>query len=522
MTAENLAIKADAGKWQRLSPFAIVYYIVRFITAFIKQGVQSLAPLAAVIFTAGENRWFIIGLIAIGAVVVLLVGAFLSYLKFRFRISDNTFLIQRGVFKRKRLSLTFDRIQNVAFKEPIYFRPFGLVVMTIESAGSSSEEVGLGGIPRALAEEIRATVLSLKSLNTASSSQAEILQNPSSISDNTPVADAETIIRQPISELVRYGLSNNNMFVFAGIIAGSLAQVNFDEYEFADVIKESITSFIGTSGFAIAAFAVSLVFAILIILMAASVLGSIISNYKYHLTRHDGRFHRTKGLFERQETSLLETKIQCLQINQPWPAKLMQRFHMVPKQVGFGKLGQDSGVQAGSGSAKFLIPSVTEKFTKYFSDILYPTFNWANVEFKPIDKIYTIKMLLWIFTPIAVMPAVSMSITLTPYALFILALPIVVSPLVMLRRSKFGYATDGEYGVIRSGFIGHKLTLFPFYKVQTVQVTQSPGQRKRGLANLTVKLAGTTLEIPFIPINDAEEWRNLILYKIENGNKPWM
>ena len=512
--------KLDAGKWQRLSPYAIIYYIVKFISAFVKQGVQTLAPLAAVIFTAGENRWLIIGLIATGAVILLIAGAFLSYLKFRFRIANDTFLIQRGVFKRKRLTLTFDRIQNVAFKEPIYFRPFGLVVMSIESAGSSSEEVGLGGIPRALAEDIRTSVLKVRTLSAQKTE--ETAPGDDTIAAGPDSEDADTIIRQPVSELVRYGLSNNNIWVFAGIIAGTLAQIDFDEYAVTADLFDYVEALIGSSGVAIAAFSVSLLFIIAFILLGASALGAVISNYNYHLTRHHGRFHRTKGLFERQEKSLMESKIQCLQIDQPWTARLLNRFHLYPKQVGFAKLGQEGGENDMTGAPRFLIPSVTDTFASSFSKLLYPAFNWESFTLKPINQMYTRKMLTWVFAPIAVPPAVSLAFVFSPWFLLILLLPLAVSPLVMLRRSKFGYASDGEYGIIRSGFLGQKLTVFPFYKAQTVQISQSPAQRKKQLANLEIKLAGTSLQIPFMPLADAKAWRDRILLEVESNNSSWM
>ncbi|UTW58122.1 PH domain-containing protein [Kordiimonas sp. SCSIO 12603] len=510
--------KLDAGKWQRLSPYAVIYYIVKFISAFVKQGVQSLAPLAAVIFTAGENRWLIIGFIAAGAVVFLLAGAVLSYLKFRFRIANDTFLIQRGVFKRKRLTLTFDRIQNVAFKEPIYFRPFGLVVLSIESAGSSSEEVGLGGIPRSLAEEIRKNVLKVKSkVHSETGTVAEDTLTAAPDSD-----DAQTIIKQPASELVRYGLSNNNIWVFAGIIGGSLAQVDWDEYTFAQETENLIVSLIGTSGAALTAFFISVLFFIAFILLMLSAIGAVVSNYNYHLTRHHGRFHRTKGLFERQEKSLLESKIQCLQIDQPWAARLLSRFHLYPKQVGFAKLGQEGGENDMTGAPRFLIPSVTKSFAVDFSKLLYPDFHWEKATLKPIDRMYTRKMLAWVFAPITVLPATSLSIVFSPWFMLILLFPVLAMPFVMLRRSKFGYASDGIHGIIRSGFFGQKLTVFPFFKVQTVQLTQSPAQRKKGLANLVIKMAGTSLQIPFMPLQDAKSWRDRILYEVESNNSSWM
>jgi len=71
---------------------------------------------------------------------VLLV---LAWLRFQYRVSADTIQVQQGIFTRQSLTLEFDRIQNVRIETPIYLRPFGLARLSIESAGSSSEEVHL-------------------------------------------------------------------------------------------------------------------------------------------------------------------------------------------------------------------------------------------------------------------------------------------------------------------------------------------------------------------------------------------
>ncbi len=514
---DTVSSNVKTDKWQRLAPASIIYFIVQFLVTSIKQGVQGLAPLAAIIFTAGENRWFVIGLIAAALVVLLMVGAFLSYIKFRFRISGNTFLIQRGVFTRKRLTLSFDRIQNVSFKEPIYFRPFNLVILAIESAGSSDKEVSLGGIPRSLAEAIRSTVLNLKA-----APQQLSVEKTETTSENSADTDKPTdIIRQPIGELVRYGLSNNNIWVFAGIATGTIAQIEWDEIAFGIAVKDTVENAIGNSGALMAAFVSTVALFIFILLLATSVLAAIIVYYNYHLTRHDGRFHRSKGLLERQEASLLESKIQSLVINQPWPAKLLHRFHVTPKQVGFSKHG-NAGNAGNSGAVNFLIPSVKEAFTKSFSKLLYPNFDWASLRLKPIHKIYILKMIVLFYLPISLLVSASITYSQGVYGLIPFILPIIAFPFVSLRHARYGYNFDENHGIVRSGFIGHKLTIFPFYKVQTVSVIQTPGQRKRGLADLSISLAGTSLYIPYIPLADAQKWKDRILMRIETSKKPWM
>ncbi|PCI64731.1 MAG: hypothetical protein COB37_00095 [Kordiimonadales bacterium] len=517
-TAELLDTQEGADKWQRLAPAAIIHFAVQFVVVFVKQVIQGLLPIIAIVFTAGENRWLIISLIAIGSAALLLIAAVLSYLKFRFRLSGDTFLIQKGVFKRKRLSLGYNRIQNVSFAQPIYFRPFNLIVLGIESAGSSSKEVNLSGIPRALAEEIRATVFKSHAAAKSGTEAADTAMT----GETALPAEEQTIISQPISELVRYGLSNSGIWVYAGLLGAAASQlqqaeIDFISFPFIENLFVELKAYSNFVAFIVTVFSAAIVIFTVVIFL--SVTGSIIVNYKYHLTWGNRRFHRTRGLFERQEMSLPENKVQSLVINQGWPARLVDRFHLQLKQVGFGNIPG----QPGQGNAnKFLVPSVTEDFLQGFSNILYPDFQWSDLKLNPIDKSFTKKAVLWIILPISILPTIGLTIGVGFLGLLPLLAAPLSAPIIMRVRSQYGYATDGRHGVFRSGFIGHKLTVFSFYKVQTVAVMQTPGQRRRGLATLEIKMAGSTTEIPYMPLTDANRWRDSILYEIESSDKSWM
>ena len=79
----------------------------------------------------------------------------------------------------------------------------------------------------------------------------------------------------------------------------------------------------------------------------------------------------------------------------------------------------------------------------------------------------------------------------------------------------------GKFGFVRTGFIGRKTTVFPLFKVQKVDISQTPGQRRKGLAHLTIHLASHSLKVPYMPAIDAFRMRDLILYYVESTNRPW-
>ncbi len=84
-----------------------------------------------------------------------------------------------------------------------------------------------------------------------------------------------------------------------------------------------------------------------------------------------------------------------------------------------------------------------------------------------------------------------------------------------------GYAVEGEYGFVRHGFVGTTTTVFPLFKVQRVDISQSRGQRKRGLAHLVIHLASHSMTVRFLDIHDAETFRDLALYQAESTDRAW-
>ncbi len=108
--------------------------------------------------------------------------------------------------------------------------------------------------------------------------------------------------------------------------------------------------------------------------------------------------------------------------------------------------------------------------------------------------------------------------------LFLLLIPLAYGvPFLFLRQhwSRWGYAIRGGYGFVRSGLLGCSTAIFPLFKMQRVDLRQTPGQRRRRLANLTLHLASGAMTIPHVPLEDARRVRDLALYHAESTRRAW-
>ena len=142
-------------KWQKLSPIAIVYFVLHFLVRFVKEGLINIAPAFAIFITQVENKLFWFGTGVAVVTVVISVYALLYYLNFRFKISEHEVILRKGIIKKERVTLNFAKIQNVNLATPFYFSPFKLVNCQFDTAGSAQKEVSLPGISLEFANRMR-------------------------------------------------------------------------------------------------------------------------------------------------------------------------------------------------------------------------------------------------------------------------------------------------------------------------------------------------------------------------------
>lgn len=76
--------------------------------------------------------------------------------------------------------------------------------------------------------------------------------------------------------------------------------------------------------------------------------------------------------------------------------------------------------------------------------------------------------------------------------------------------------------IIRGGLFGDKAETLPIIKLQNVEISQSPYQRRRELANVTIYTAAGSVTIPYIDYDKAIRLSDYLLFKTESSKKRWM
>ena len=76
------------------------------------------------------------------------------------------------------------------------------------------------------------------------------------------------------------------------------------------------------------------------------------------------------------------------------------------------------------------------------------------------------------------------------------------------------HAIDGERIYVRRGWLAPRLDIASRIKLQSIEIAQGPIARRRGYAQLRFGVAGGTLEIGGIPLEDARLIRDGVLHSI--------
>jgi putative membrane protein len=91
-----------------------------------------------------------------------------------------------------------------------------------------------------------------------------------------------------------------------------------------------------------------------------------------------------------------------------------------------------------------------------------------------------------------------------------------------LRYRQWGYLYNDDTCWIHTGVLGQSWHLISLIKVQHVAITQTKGQRKRGVANLELGLASGTQTIPYMPVEDARIIAERALAITVNNPNNWI
>lgn len=523
----QISPKSDnAFPWQRLAPIAILYFFFRGARRALSASFFLIPALAFNLDKLSEHKAVVIPsvLILLG---IILVGAIALFSVYRYRVTENKIEIRSGVFAKKHLDLPFERIQNVKIERPFYYRLTHFCCLELDTAGSAEQEASLVALTMQEAHTLKRQIINVRydTHQQANRSDANFVQTETcAVQDSEN--DAENIINtRTLSDLVLHGITNNQVYIFLGVLAPFYETLSQLIAQFANSVGIDIASYFDSSLYPwwqIGLYSLALFFIIMAIIASLSIIGSILVYYGYTLSRTGDRYIRRSGLLSQQEVSMRLSRIQKVISQQDWLDVLLKRSNIIFQQnTAFGT--QDPNLHS---TTKLTVPSVTHDQRQLLCADALPGSNMFSQKYANVSRFLLMRYQLFVWCPALLIIALQIwhNWQHTPLlsTVIILLVAGMLSLLLLVRWSRWGVAVDDDYIYIRSGLLGVKYTCFSDHKVQQVAFRQTPLMRRNQLASVRLVLASGAVTIPYLTEKEAIMLIDRCLYRVEAMKQSWM
>ena len=405
--------------------------------------------------------WWIAG----GFGFLLILGA-ANWWRFLYKLEDDTLHIKSGIFVRKNLYLTKDRIQVIDITSGIIQRMFGLVRLDIQTAGSSSRQAAIDAITREKALEINRILRSLKD----SSDKADDL---SLRFDD----DKETVlnrIKLPHKELLIAASTSGSFGIALSILATIFSQIEpliseseMFEYLFGLLPSQTDTVLI------ITIIVLFVVFAWLI-----SFFSTLFTYGNFKLEVKEKEIVVSRGIFEKKRITVPYNRIQAIHVSEG----------LIRQPLGYASIHLESagyGDDKGTGSI-VLFPLIKQgNILALLNDIL-PDYKKEHEGIKPPPRSlrrYIFRSAFFITTMTAAL------YWLLALNIWIWVLPVLSVFWGWLKYKDAAAASGDDILLLRSRRLSKSTAYIKKRRVQDATLMQSPFQRMRNLCSIQIYVA---------------------------------
>lgn len=487
--------KNDIYTPSRQSPFAIVQIIYKSYISLIKQ----LWPVLILVFVR-DGGMTKIAYLAIATVAISMIVSIIRYFKYYYYVEGDSLIVQSGLITKSVKNIPFSKIQTIDYEQNIIHKICNVVQVKIDTAGTGKEELSMDALSFTDAEKLRSFILSSKDMMEAITTEESL---------EPLIPQEEVIISLSFKDILKVGILENHL-QSGGIIL--LAILSFWERLnelniFGEISRDDVSNFMQSLRVAVI---VGVLFIVISFLF--SIIRMTLSYFNLSFSRVMDGFTYRAGLFTTQQVSLKDYKIQTLS----WSSNMLQGLlgisdiylrHASSKEVDHKKSIRIPGCSSRhiNDIISYLYPDASDFLYKYHSDTSF---------FKRY-LIYLIPVIL-----------IATSFCLYVREYLYMGGCILVGALLLLHRykrsKKLSIRLSESLMHISYGSFGEKFTLVPHYKIQSIELSQSPYQRRADVANITIYTSAQNIRIPYIKLNDALFVYDYVLYKIESSTKNWM
>ncbi len=500
---QQAADRAALAEPIRQSPIAVVFMALKFVRNL---GVVQIG--VAVVFIASGRAPVALLLAGAAAAVLGLVIAVLQWWRFTFVVQADELLVSKGVLAQERLTIPMDRVQSVSVEQKFLHRLVGLVSAAVDTAGSSTAEFEIDAIDRGRAEALQRLVAGQRRTATSPHPVGPVGVGQAA----TDLPQEEELVSRSLSDLIKIGISG---WPWAGLVA--LAPIlalgeNLFDFIPLDVIDgdELIDDLPSEFGPSLVGVLIAVVIGVLLVVTLLGALlqigREVVSHWDLKLIKTETGFRRTAGLFSKTSKASTATRIQSLQIDRTPMEKFLGIAKLTLPTIGEGDL---------------VVPGTSESEIDRVRRIVFEGGSEPPVLDRKISY-------LSIFLAVRNRAFVAVPLSILLYftigwwsALILVSIPLewlIARRRWRLRRWSLTPVRISEYYEL----VNQHSAEVDLIKAQTVTVSQSFFERRRGLATIKIDMAEGYLSVPLIGHAEANAVRDRALFAAESDGRAWM
>ena len=158
-------------------------------------------------------------IVALDIVFILAIPAYINYyfFEYSFDFEKSEFLVKKGWLKKTKLSVPFEKIQQVNINQNIIHKVFSLYEIQMDTAGSKDTEVDIKAVSREIAEDFKQISETIKKITSKN------------IDDSIDIKKSGESLEIDLLTLVKTGLTSRYFETLGAIIAlffAGLAMLN--------------------------------------------------------------------------------------------------------------------------------------------------------------------------------------------------------------------------------------------------------------------------------------------------------
>jgi putative membrane protein len=433
------------------------------VARWLKSAPQMLAGAAGLLVAVRDRGLAPLLTFALGFLVLAAVLAALYWWRFRYTIGPGEIVIEKGLLRRQRRVIPFDRVQDIAIEQKLLARLFGTAAVRIETGGAAKDEGTLDMIALADAEALRDRV--------------RHGARPAGLAEAAP-PEEPVLFAMDLPRLVLSGLFGFSLVFFA-VIAGALQQLDqFGLFNWSDWFTPERAD--RAAHLVTARLALGLAGLMLALGLIAGVGRTVTRDFGFTLTRTATGLRRRRGLFTLSEVVIPIRRAQVALIESGPLARLFG-WHRLSFQT-LGADRKEGGVQVAAPFARM-------------AEILPVLAAAGFPEPPPREALHGVPRRALVRQSA---PALAMAGLAAAAAFFVepwlglAALALLAAALIgVLRWRKHGHALGERALFVAGGYLKRRMWIIPYEKTQTIRVTHGPVQRALRLSNLLLDTAGS-------------------------------